>query len=142
MISLERFERIIDLPLSLPQTALNARTSILVATVQLSIGQRMRIRWLGGKIVRLQNTDVPQKINSNLGLIYLGVYSGDLDDVKRPTGVSLVQMPINQATAKRMNPFHFRNFTAPDTYSVFVTNNTSNLNFDVVVTGTAKLYLD
>ncbi len=142
MISLERFERIIDLSLSLPQTALNARTSILVATVQLSIGQRMRIRWLGGKIVRLQNTDVPQKINSNLGLIYLGVYSGDLDDVKRPTGVSLVQMPINQATAKRMNPFHFRNFTAPDTYSVFVTNNTSNLNFDVVVTGTAKLYLD
>lgn len=142
MISLERFERIVDLPLSLPQTVLNARTSILVATVQLFIGQKMCIRWLGGKIVKMGNTDVPVKINSNLGLIYIGVYSGDLDDVKRPTGVSLVQMPINQATAKRMNPFHFRNFTAPDTYSVFVTNNTSNLNFDVVVTGTAKLYLD
>lgn len=142
MISLARFDRIVDIPLSCPQVALKARSSILVATISLTIGQKMCIRWLGAKIVKMPNTASPLKVNSNLGLIYVGVYSGDLDDVKRPTGVSLIQMAMNQVTPKRMNPFHFRNFTSPDTYSVFVVNNTSNLDFDVVVTGSAKLYLD
>jgi hypothetical protein len=121
---------------------LKARSSILIATINLTIGQKMRIRWLGAKIVKMLNVASPLKVNSNLGLIYVGVYSGDLDDVKRPTGVSLVQMAVNQTTLKQMNPFHFRNFTSPGTYSMFVTNNTSNLDFDVVVTGSAKLYLD
>jgi len=142
MISQNRFERILDVPVSCPQVELRARSSLLVCTVRLKLGQVLRVNWLGAKIARLITTDVPLKVSSNLGLCYVGVYSGDLDDVTRPTGVSLIQLALNQVTPKQMIPHHFRNFTSPDTYSVFVTNNTSNLIFEVVVTGSAKLYLE
>jgi hypothetical protein len=141
MIPLARFNRIVDLALSCPQTVLKPAASLLLATVALEPGQLLRVRWLSAKLVRLSAASFPLKVNSSLGLAYVGVYSGDFSDVSRPGGTPLALLSLNFQT-KRLNPYYFRDFTAPDTYSVFAVNNTQNLDLDLVVSGAARLYLD
>jgi hypothetical protein len=142
MILSSRFERAVDVPVGCPQTVLRAQNSLLVGTLNLELGQYLRLRWLGIKIAKIIKIAAPDKVSSNLGLCYAGVYSGDLDGVNRPTGVALAQLVVNQVTSRQMSPHYFRNFTTPGTYSVFVTNNLANMDLEVVVTGAAKLYLD
>lgn len=143
MISALQVDRLVDVPWSCPQVSLRAKSSLLVAAVRVNLGEALRVRWLGMQIVKMAaptGAPDPVKLSSNMGLCYAGIYSGDFSDVTRPAGSSLVQFSLNQVSVRQMSPHYFRSFTSPDTYALIITNNTLNLDFEVVVTGAARLY--
>ena len=139
MITPPRLDQVVDLPLGCPQTALAARTTLLVGGVQLADRQRLRFRWLSMSLYGVSGPD-PAKACSSLGLAFAGLYPG-MDRLSRPAGAPVARLVAPRVGITQLNPYYFRDFTTPGYYALFVTNNT-DAEFELVVTGTAQLYLD
>lgn len=129
-----RAARIVNLPVALAQTELRAGKTLVVATVQLGLGQRLELRTLTlGLLAVLTPGAVPAYLNSALGLCSAGLYRGTM--ITSPLAVT--QSLGNTTT---VNPFSPCVVATPGTYSVIVSNNTNNTDLSVSVTGTIKLF--
>lgn len=131
-----RFDRSLDLPISLPQTELRRGKQILVATIALSAGQQIWLRSLTLHVIRnLTPGPLPVLVNTVLGPVSAGLLFG--------SAVTAPLASVRQDTegASCLNPFTPAICATPGVYSVVLSNNTSNIDYSVVLTGSAKIML-
>ena len=129
-----RYSRVLNTPIALPQTELRRGKTLNIASVTVAAGQSLELRSLTANLLNLLTSGaVPHLHNKALGYVSVGVYSSTM--VCSSAALLTMQSP-GVAT---LNPFIPRIFSAPGTYHVIVSNNTSNIDMTVVVTGTLKL---
>lgn len=135
-ITESQFDRSLSLPLSLPQTELRRGKFLTVATVVLQTNQQLWLRSLTLHLVKTLNPGKsPTYRNQRLGLVSAGLYYGS--NIASP----IVRVRLTDTGAKAIHPFGYCRVLTPGIYSVLVSNNTQNLDFAVVVTGEAKVFL-
>lgn len=135
-ITTTQFERIVSLPIALPQTELRRQRFIQVCALPLSLNQRMEIRGLTIHLVKILTPGVsPVLDNTVLGLCSSGV----LIDSMATSAIGCVF--VNGLGAACMSSDQPVILTAPGTYRIVCFNNANNVDLSVVVTGSAKLYL-
>jgi hypothetical protein len=135
-ITTNRFSRIVDIPAAFAQTELRRGKTIQVAQVPLSLGQTLQLKSLTVTLVRvLTPGQVPDLLNSSLGLCSVGLYFGPM--LSSP----LAYAKVTTAGAATVNPFSTKVFSSQGFYTVLVANNTSNLDLSVAVSGALKLYI-
>lgn len=133
-ITTNRFARIVDLPLSFAQTELKSGKSIIIAQIPLLINQRLEFRTLTLSIIGILTPGVvPAYLNTAMGLCSVGVFRGTIT-----TGPITFASFTDQSVTT--NPFACCVVETPGTYNVIVSNNSSNTDLAVAVTGSAKLY--
>jgi len=127
-----RYDRIVSLPISLPQTELRRGRSIEAAVVNLGLGEELEVRSLTIHLVRIltQGTQ-PSLNNTALGLASAGVYFATM-----LTGGAFVK--ADAIGAWTWNPSAPMRFVTPGIYRVLVSNNASNTDLAVTVTGSIK----
>lgn len=138
LITEELYSRMLTIPISLPQTVIGPNTSLVVAAVKLELPNMLRFRWLNLQLAS-NGLERPNRVNSSLGFAYAGIYAGVRDHV--PTGLPLAISIASTIGVRSTNPFAKRDFSAPDTYEILVTNNTTNNSLRVVVSGCLQLFL-
>jgi hypothetical protein len=131
-----------DLPLVQPSTELRRGDSIIVATVKTSLGQRLRYRWCQMQLINVITAGVPVKKISSLGLVYCGLYAAGINSILEPAGIPVNYLSLDSVGTTCSNPFIYFDFPCPDTYSVILANNTTNLDFEVELNGLMRLFLD
>jgi len=139
LVTQPRLDMIVDLPIGLAQAKLPRATSIVMASIVVGLGQRLRLGWLSLQLVRLSAT-TPSRLNTSLGIAYVGVFAGGAELARIPTGTALCVISLNGPFVKLLNPYVARDMEGPDVVNVVAVNNTSNVDMEVVVTGSAKLY--
>jgi|SRR4051812_6497771 hypothetical protein len=137
-----RLDGILDVSASIPQVELRRGSSIVLAQINLTEGQRLRLRWLSIRLLRLLNNPTPVKICTGLGLVYAGIYGSGFDGLSRPSGSPIVGVALNTPSYRALNPYHFRDFTSPDSYEVLLVNNTENVDLDVTASGVLRYFID
>ena len=137
-----RFNSVLTLPLGIAQVDLRQNSCILLGSVVLNEGQAFNVSFLSLQTVRINSTDTPQFLTSTLGLCYAGVYfQGDLP-VHLPLGMPISGIVSVTPSLSQIGPFDSRRLSTPGTYDVFVVNNTSNIDLEVVVTGCGKIFVE
>jgi len=134
LITSVRYNRVVNLPISLAQTELRAAQTMQIATFALSVGQRLELRLLTISLINVLTPAVtPNIINTSMGLCSVGFYRG-----------TMICSPLAFATItdqnSTVNPFAKCVVEGPGTYTVIVSNNTDNTDLAVTATGSAKLY--
>lgn len=129
-----RYAQTFDIPISLPQTELRRGRYIIVGQIQLALGQAMRIRCLNLHLVNIITpTAVPATFNTALGIVSAGIFLGPM------FCSSAALLSSSSPGIISMNPFQFQDFATPGLYTVVVSNNTSNVDVSVLLTGVAKI---
>jgi hypothetical protein len=130
-----RFASTFNLPILLPQTELRRGRYITCGQFQLSLGQTMRVRVLSLHLVSILTASAtPSSFSSALGIVSAGIY---LTPMMSSSPCLLV---ANAPGVTALNPFSYRDFSTPGIYYFIVSNNTSNVDVTVAVTGVAKLF--
>lgn len=133
-ITTQRFARVTDLPISFPQTELRSGKSVVVSVFPLARNERLVIRSLTLMLVNILTPGVlPVFLNTAMSLCSAGLYRGTM--ITNP----LVYAAFAE-THTTSNPFAPCVIETPGTYTVMVSNNTSNTDISVAVTGSAKFY--
>ena len=144
-ITPEEHDKIVTVPISLPQTeirGLGIGDSLLLSSLQITLGQRIRLRWLGLHVPKpFFGTGPIIKANDDFGAVYLGLYSGGFGQLNRPSGKPLVVLNLDAPGTTQTNPYVYYDFSAPDLYSLLIVNNMSNYNVEAIVTGSFRAYL-
>jgi hypothetical protein len=131
-----RFYRVMNLPISFPQTEMRRGNRIVIAQMPVDLGQILTLRALTLHVVsNLSPGQVPVYHTTSLGAISVGLYFGSA--LTSPLALAT----LNTVGTSMTNPFHATKCVSPGVYTVVVSNNTSNMDFSVVVTGATKLYL-
>jgi len=138
----QRASAVLNVPLSLPQTLLQGYDTVTVATIKLALGQRLVISHATLQLLQAKITGPPVKIQCSLGYCYLGVYGQGFEAIHIPTGSPTKQLVLQGPGSKAWNPYDHREFHLPGTYEIVVSNNLQNADLDVVMTGSARLYLN
>lgn len=141
LITTSRIEKVVSIPVSLPQAELRRGDSIVLSTIPLALGQRLSIDWLSFKLLSAVTT-TPARINTSLGIVYLGVYAGQFDKIQQPNGTPIYAISCSGPSTKLLNPYIRRVFVGPDVISVIAVNNTSNADVATTCTGSLRLYID
>jgi len=135
-ITPNRLNGVIDVPIYFAATELNRSRSIHVAQVPVTLGQKLTLRTLTLHVPKALTASVqPLLFNSALGFVSVGVYFGDM--LTAPLAVA----KMTGVGSCSVNPFARHTFATPGIYTVVVSNNTSNSDYSVVVTGAFKFYL-
>lgn len=135
-ITPSRFERILNLPISMAQTELRRGKTLSIAQVTLEQGQVLEMRALSLHLVRLLTFgEIPEYLNSALGLCSVGLYFGPM--ISSP--ISYTKVTTTGATAT--NPYVRKRVRCPGVYNVLVSNNTSNIDMSICATGAMTIYL-
>ncbi len=130
------FSRVLDLPISLAQTELRRGKCINVAQFPIQLGQWLLLRSLTLHVVKnLTPGQVPTYSTTSLGAISAGLYFGSA--LTSPLAIASTLSSGYSA----VNPYAVVKCVCPGVYTVYVSNNTSNMDFSVVVTGSLKHYL-
>lgn len=130
-----RYPTIYDLPIQLPQTELRRGRIIVAGQVRLYLGQVLRVRVFTLHLIGIISPDVvPNIFNTPLGLVSAGIYLGPM------ICSSPVLAKADAPGVISMNNFQYREFATPGTYTFYVSNNTSNTDMTVALTGVAKVY--
>jgi hypothetical protein len=135
-LTTNQFDRIETVMIALPQTELRQQRSLHVATIMLSLGQRLELRSLNLHLLKLYTPGVLAELQvSSLGLVSVGLY---LNGGMLTGGLGLVTRSVpgvsSYTTAQPVL------LTAPGAYKVIVSNNSNNVDVAVVVTGSAKRF--
>lgn len=131
----ETFDRLLTVPIALPQTELRRGRSMQLASVQLRAGETLELRSLCLHVLRLLTPGVaPQLNNSALGLASVGIYATQMTG----SGIGLVHTMSPGATA--WNPYVPVRIRTPGTYRVVVSNNAANVDLALIVTGCLKYF--
>ncbi len=134
IVTSQRYARVVNLPISFPQTDLTSGRSIVIARIPLYINQRLEIRSLSINLVAILTPGVlPIYLNTAMQLTSVGVYQTTM------TTSPIVYSAYFQQVATA-NPFSPCVIETPGPYSVVVSNNTSNIDMAVNATGVMKLY--
>lgn len=133
-VTSNRYARIHDLPFSFPQTEIRSGKQITVAVIPVALHQRLVVRSLTVMVVNILTPGViPIYLNTAMSLVSAGLYRG-----------SMVTSPLIYAVFSEANTtsnlFSPCVIETPGNYTLTVSNNTSNTDFAVVVTGSAKIY--
>lgn len=134
-VTAERYQTIYDLPIQLSQTELRRGRYIVCGAVQLVLGQVMRVRCFNLHLINIitpENT--PNIFSTPLGLVSAGVFMSPM------LCSGAVLMRCLSPGVSGFNPFQYRDFSTPGTYYFAVSNNTSNVDMTVALTGVAKIF--
>lgn len=133
-VTTNRFARVLNLPISFPQTDLGSGRAIIVCKIPLAINQRLEIRSLSISLVAILTPGIiPIYLNTAMQLCSVGVYESTM--ISSP----LVYAAFFDQTSTS-NPFSCCVIETPGIYNVIVSNNTSNTDMAVSATGSAKIY--
>ena len=133
-VTINRYARALSVPLSFAQTELRSGKSIIIAKLPLALHQRFELRSLTIAVISILTPGViPIYLNTAMGLASAGLYRS-----------LMVTGPLTFASFTDQNcvtnPFSPCVVETPGIYRVIVSNNTSNADLSVVVTGSLKLY--
>ena len=126
----------LNIPVSFAQTELRRGKFMQIAQMPLALGQLLQMRSLTLHVIsNLTPGVLPVYSTSSLGTISVGLYFGST--ITSP--LALASVPT--AGFSSINPYALVKCVSPGVYIVIVSNNTTNMDFSVCVTGSAKLYL-
>ena len=131
-----RLGRILDVPISLPQTELRTNKTIEIAAIPLALGQRMTVQSLTVTVVRILTPGQVAELNN----VALGICSVHWLFGFMLTG-GLACAATSTVGSSTANLFSRATAGTPGVYRFIVSNNTNNLDLSVVVTGSAKIYM-
>lgn len=133
-ITTQRFARIANLPISLPQTQLNAGMLIVAMKITLAMHQRLELRSLNCFLANILTPGaIPVYLNTAMGLCSVSV-------TRSLTVCSPIAYALVKDRSTTSNPFSTCVIETPGVYNVIVSNNTSNVDMAVTATGLFKLY--
>lgn len=133
-VTTNRYARVIDLPLSLSQTELAAGKQIYIAQIPVALHQRIEIKSLTLSVLAILTPGVvPVYLNTAMQLASVGLYRGPM--ITSP--LCYTAFTDENSTT---NPFSTCVVETPGTYNVIVSNNTTNTDLSVVVTGNVKFF--
>jgi hypothetical protein len=136
-----RLNTVINIPLALAQTDFRRDTSILLGSVKLSLGQTLQMGWLSLQLIKINLTSAaPVRINMMMGLVYMGIFAGSYNPLRRPSGIPLSFVSLSGPNTKIINPYVPRIFSGPDTVDVIIVNNTTDTDVELMAAGSLKLY--
>ena len=135
MISYEYLDTRRALPISLPQTELRRNSTLVLSAIRLERGTQFKINWLGIKLISQLNPGNPVKVNSALGTVFVGVYSGNLE----PLGFPSTVLSINGSARAMLDCRHSRLYSVAQDYSIALVNNTRDTDFEICVTGSMSI---
>jgi hypothetical protein len=130
----KRHRSIVNLPVSLPETELRRGRYLTCAQINLALGQTLRVRCLNLHLISVLTASVvPQIFNTALGLASAGLYL-------TPMMCSSALLLTAQAPGvTALNSFTYWDFSTPGLYSFVVSNNCSNADLSVALTGAVQL---
>ena len=130
------FDRIATLPLALPQTEMRRQKAIQVTTIVLAQGQRLELRSLNLHLIQVLTPGVAPVLETTaLGVASAGLY---LDGGMLSGGIGVVA--ATAAGVSSYSPNQPVVVTAPGTYVVIVSNNSSNVDVTVSLTGSVRIF--
>lgn len=131
----ERHQTLYDLPIQLPQTELRRGRYIVCGAVRLVLGQIMRVRCFNLHLINIITPDsTPDIFSTPLGLVSAGVFMSPM------LCSGSVLMRCSSPGVTGFNGFSYRDFATPGVYYFAVSNNTSNVDMTVALTGVAKIF--
>lgn len=131
----QRLTAIYDLPIQLPQTELRRGRIVTAGQVRLYLGQVMRVRIFALHLINIITPDVnPNLLSTPLGLASAGVFLGPMVCSSCTLAAAKTPGIVNS------NAFQYQEFATPGVYSFVVSNNTSNVDLTVALTGVAKIF--
>ena len=134
-VTTDRYQTIYDLPIQLPQTELRRGRYMVFGAVRLVLGQVMRVRCFNVHLINIITPDnTPNIFNTSLGLVSAGVFTSPM----LCSGSVLMKCFAPGVTG--FNSFQYQDFGTPGIYYFAVSNNTSNIDLTVAVTGVAKIF--
>lgn len=129
-----QFERILSVPISLPQTELRRGKHLEICHWHLRQGEKLVLRSLTLHVVKILTPgEVPQLTTTALGTASVGLYAQAVGTIP----ITYVSVPT--AGSASLNPFALVRVTAPGSYLLGIVNHTSNLDLAVAVTGAFQL---
>ena len=135
-----RLEQIVNVPFSLAETELRRGKTMAVWAFDLVRGQRLEVRCMNLHIHRVLNPGVnPERANTSMGLCSVGLLFGPMVSSSACSVISSMAGVTNQSVTS-FNSFTKRTFVTPGPYRIVVSNNTTNVDFSLIVTGAVKLY--
>lgn len=133
-ITTTRYNSIFDAPIQLPETELRRGRYIIAGQIQLTLGQTMRVRCFSLHLVTIITASAtPNIFSSALGVVSAGIYLSPM------MCSSPVLLSANAPSVVSLNSFAYWDFATPGLYSFIVSNNTSNVDVSVSLTGVAKM---
>jgi len=137
-VTTSQFNNIVDTPILLPQTELRAGDSLVICSVKLLLGQTLRLGYVAAQLLKI-DPGTPVKTNTSLGLAYVGVFAGGFEFLRVPSGTPINYLTVSGPQIVVLSPYNQRNFVGPDVLEIVAVNN-SDLNMELAVTGTAKVF--
>ena len=134
-ISQIEFDRVLSVPIALPETELRRQNFLTIGTLVLEPGQRLELCCLHLQIFKLLSFGVsPLLADSSLGLCSVGLLTSTM--FTSALGLTTLSA-VGTAAWNQDQPVIV---TAPGTYAVQVYNNSTNMDLSVVVTGAMRLF--
>jgi hypothetical protein len=125
----------LTIPVALPETELRRGRTLQVAAITLTLGDRLELRSMNLHLLKILTTGVvPVLNNTAAGLVSVGVYATETPMVTGGCGLVHVDRP-GMATWNASAPARF---VTPGTYRVLVSNNASNVDLSIIVSGSLK----
>lgn len=129
-----RYARVLNIPILLPQTELRRGRYIQAGVIKLALGQTLRIRLLTLNLINVITPAVtPNIFSTPLGLASAGIFLSPM------ACSSTCLLSLNGPGTIALNPFQYKEFSCPGDYQFIVSNNTSNVDIAVGLTGVAKI---
>lgn len=161
-----RYESLLDLPISLPETKIGPNEWIVITTVKIQAPQAFTLSLLQMTLVSALNVGtgqdslsggpsangvypfpgIPALVDPNMGLTFLALYSA-FDPLSPPTSQAAQEVPTILADPSNILPIYAQRtlspatFSAPGAYSFVLCNNTSNCELRMNVLGQVRLDL-
>jgi hypothetical protein len=130
-LTTNQFNRIETVFLALPQTELRRKRMLQVAAFMVRLGQTAELR---GLHLHLLQVLTPGTVG-DIATTVLGAVSAGVCFEKGMLTGALATVSLSVPGTACWNPAQPVRITAPGNYKVYVSNNTSNLDFSVLVTG-------
>lgn len=127
---------IVSMPVTLPQTELRRSRTLTIASIPLQLGEELEIKSLVLSSYRnLSPGNVPEYLTGSLGILSVGLYFG------RTVTSPLALAVLSKLGTSMVNPYKACKCKTPGVYSIIVSNNTTNMDYSVAVTGSVKIYV-
>jgi hypothetical protein len=135
VVTASSYSSVYDLPIQLPQMELRRGRYDIFGAVSLSLGQVMQIRCFTLQLINiLTPNSAPNIFSTPLGIVSAGIFISPM------VCSGGVLMSLSAPGVVSFNNFQHRDFAIPGTYYFAVSNNTSNVDITVAVTGVAKIF--
>jgi hypothetical protein len=133
-ITSSRFNSVLNAPISLPQTELRRGRYIIAGQVKVTLGQVLRVRGFVLHLLALLTPDAqPDIFNTALGLISASINPSQM------ICSGPLRIGATSPGAVSFNSFSYKDFAAPGVYYWIVSNNTTNVDVTVALSGVAQI---